>query len=111
MAPGATSTTIRPEQETIMTIHTVTPKHHISVKSAAVGLAGAGIALGAAFGVTAALTGEGTTTAPGQQQLPQVVNTDGAWDSWDRRGNRNSVPGTEDGVRDSWMPPGTTDQG
>ncbi|QZY29722.1 hypothetical protein [Nocardioides coralli] len=92
-----------------MTITTAHPgHHHISVKSAALAMGGALLTVGAGFGI-AALTGD-DVTSPGRQPA-KVVNTGGAWDSWDRRGNRNSVPGTENGVRDSWMRPGTTDRG
>lgn len=67
-----------------MTVHTVTPKHHLSMKAAALSLAGAGLAVGAAFGITTALSGEGATTAPGRE-APRVVHTEGARDSWEGR--------------------------
>ncbi len=67
-----------------MTVQTIDPRHRVSAKSAALGLAGVGIAVGAALGVSAMVSNDGVPAAP-TQDLPQVVNTDGARDSWEGR--------------------------
>lgn len=94
-----------------MTSETLTPhRHHPgAVKSAALGVTGVGIAIGAVFGITSLVSTDGAPTAPGPDQS-RVVNTDGARDSWEGRIGPDAKPGTEHGVRDSWMPAGTTDR-
>lgn len=75
--------------------------------SRSVGLALAGVALvgASAFGVSQLMASGSTVIATDQ---PGSVITDGARDSWEGRISPAPVPGTELGVRDSWMPPGTT---
>jgi hypothetical protein len=88
-----------------MTAQTATTTgRDLPVKSAGLVLAGVVLAASAAFGITQMLS-EGTAVAPDE---PQSVITDGARDSWQGRIGPAPVPGTEHGVRDSWMPPGTS---
>lgn len=49
--------------------------HHLPIRTIALGVAGAGIAVGAAFAIGEALSEEGTTIAPGQER---IVVPDGA---------------------------------
>lgn len=67
-----------------MSVRTIEPRHRLSGKSAALGLAGMGIAVGAALGLAAVQSNESTPTAPAQQ-LPTVVDPDGVRDSWEGR--------------------------
>ena len=87
-----------------MTVQTAT-QHHVPVRSAGLAIAGLAFAAGAAFGVTQLVSSGETAIAPVE---PRVTITDGARDSWEGRLEPAPIPGTEHGVRDSWMPPGTT---
>ena len=89
-----------------MTVQTATT-HHVPVKALGIALAGATLAAGAAFGITQLVSSDGTAVVPVE---PPVVITDGARDSWDGRIGPDQAAGTEHGVRDSWMPPGATEQ-
>jgi hypothetical protein len=89
-----------------MTTNTVHPHHHLSSKSVALAAAGAAAVVGGAFAVGAMFTADGNVTAP-TQEISGVTITDGAHDSWDGRIGPAENP---DGVRDSWMPPGLTDE-
>jgi len=66
-----------------MTVQTIDPRHRLSVKSAALGLAGMGIAVGAALGLVA-VQSTGTAPVAPTQQLP-TVDPDGVRDSWEGR--------------------------
>lgn len=90
-----------------MTIQTVQPHHHLSIKSVTLGLAGVALAVSAGYGAAALLIDEGTVTAP-----DTVVSDPYVRDSWSGQLGSGSQPRTD--VRDSWappaVPPSTTDR-
>lgn len=89
------------------TTHTLQHRHP-SVKNATLALAGAALALGGAYGITVLAAEDGAVTAPGQEQRPAIDPSTVRDPSLERL--MPAVPGTEQGVRDSWMSPGLTDQ-
>lgn len=92
-----------------MTTHSAHPGYHISTKPTAIAGAGTALAAGAVFALTSWMSTDGVTQAPSQDPAP-VVNTEGARDSWEGRIGPKGDP-YAGGVRDSWMPSGTTDRG
>lgn len=87
-----------------MTVHTVHPSLHVTPKATGLGIAGVLVAIAAGFAVVSAIDNPAVPVAP-ETNVSQVVPTSGARDSWEGR----IGPGAG-GVRDSWMPPGTTDR-
>lgn len=67
-----------------MTIHTIPHRPRMTAKSAALTLAAAGLAVGAALGADAVLPTDAEPVAP-TRSVPDVVITDGARDSWEGR--------------------------
>ncbi|MFP5253516.1 MAG: hypothetical protein ACLGH4_06930 [Actinomycetes bacterium] len=89
-----------------MTVHTAHPSLHVSPTSAGLGMAGLLVAVAAGFAVVSAISDPAVLGTP-DPVVSQVEPPSGARDSWEGRIGPGAGVG---GVRDSWMPPGATDQ-
>jgi hypothetical protein len=87
--------------------HTPHDRPPTPVRTVVLAVAGIALAAGTGVGITQLLSPTGPSPAPSE---PRAPITEGARDSWEGRIQPAPVPGTEHGVRDSWMPAGTTDQ-
>lgn len=91
-----------------MTTHTVHPSLQVTPKTAGLGIAGLLLAVASGYAVVGAFEDPAVPMAP-DSNITQVDPTSGARDSWEGRIGPNADTGAG-GIRDSWMPPGTTDQ-
>ena len=81
--------------------------HHLLGRKLGLGVAVVVLAAAAGYGVVTWVTVDPVPVAPAQD-VSGTVNTDGARDSWEGRIGPEADDQT--GARDSWMPPGMTDQ-
>lgn len=87
-----------------MTVHTAHPSLQVTPKTAGLALAGALLAVATGFAVFNAIDDTSVPVTP-DSGVSQIAPPSGARDSWEGR-----IGPAADGVRDSWMPPGTTDR-
>lgn len=91
-----------------MTAHTAHPSLPLTPKLAGRTIAGVLVAVAAGIAVLSVIDDAAVPMAPGSD-VSQVGPISGARDSWEGRIGPAAEADT-DGVRDSWMPPGSTDQ-
>lgn len=92
-----------------MTTHTAHPSMPVTPKLAGRAIAGVLLAVTAGIVVLSVTDDAAVPMAPGSD-VSQVGPISGARDSWEGRIGPAADADTG-GIRDSWMPPGTTDQG
>lgn len=93
------------EMET-MTVHAANPSLQVRPKTAGLGTAGLLVAVVTGFAVVSAVEDPAVPMAP-DSNVTQVEPPSGARDSWEGRIGPGADAG---GIRDSWMPTGTTDR-
>lgn len=93
-------------KEIAMTAHTAHPSSPLTPKLAGRTIAGVLVAVAAGIAVLSVVDDAAVPMAP-RSDVSQVGPISGARDSWE--GRIGPAAGTG-GIRDSWMPPGATDQ-